>query len=311
MIYGGFIMVKKTSFGKYEIYTLSGEELSVSVLNLGATITDISYKGRNMVLSYPTPEEYSKGRYSLNQTIGRYANRIGNASFSLDGETFCLTPNEGKNQLHSGVNAPNMRFWDAEIIGDSVRFTICSPDGDNGFPGNITMSATFSIVEGSALKIDFSGETDRTTVYAPTVHPYFNLDGSESVLDAEMQINSEAHLEVDGGLIPTGNLLKCAGSEFDFSTMKKIGVDFDDCFVLAGNQAMTLKMGNISMDMETDFPALQVYTGKGLREPFGKNKGIALEPEFYPDSPNHPQFPSTVLRPGDRFAKYVKYKFYV
>ena len=168
------------------------------------------------------------------------------------------------------------------------------------------MTFTYSVV-GSALRVDFGGETDRTTVYAPTVHPYFNL-GGESVLDAKLWVNAAGHLEVNDELIPSGKVLPCDG-KFDFSEMREVREDLDDCFVISGEHACTLQMSGGTMEVFTDFPAIQIYTGAKLHAPYKPNQGIAIEPEFYPDSPNHPNFPSTVLHPGEKFAKYVEYRF--
>lgn len=301
-------MITRTNFGKYDLYTLSSGSFSVSVMNLGATVTNISFMGENMVLCYETPEEYISGTAYICASVGRFANRIGGASFTLDGKKYSLTANEGKNQLHSGPDGIDKRVWDAEIKGDSVCFSILSPDGDNGFPGNIRITEEFSIEDDSALKVVFSAETDAPTVFAPTVHPYFNLGGGKNVLNSELSLRADSHLAVDSGLIPTGETLPCSGC-FDFSSMKKISDNFDDCFVLSDAHAATFRMGGKRMDMWTDFPAVQIYTGSSLPAPFEINEGIAIEPEFFPDGPNHELFPSTVLRPGDKFSKYVKYGF--
>ena len=248
------------------------------------------------------------GHGFLCKGVGRYANRIGGAAFTLEGRRYELPPNEHLNQLHGGPNSVDKRVWDAEILSDSaVRFSIVSPDGDNGYPGTLKMTFTYSVV-GSALRVDFGGETDRTTVYAPTVHPYFNLGGEESVLDAKLWVNAAGHLEVNDELIPSGKVLPCDG-KFDFSEMREVREDLDDCFVISGEHACTLQMSGGTMEVFTDFPAIQIYTGAKLHAPYKPNQGIAIEPEFYPDSPNHPNFPSTVLHPGEKFAKYVEYRF--
>jgi aldose 1-epimerase len=169
------------------------------------------------------------------------------------------------------------------------------------------MSVTYSL-KGSALRVDFGGETDQTTVFAPTVHPYFTL-GGESVLQAKMQVNASGHLEVDSELIPSGVILPCEG-KFDFAELREIRENLDDCFVISSEHACTVEYEGSRMEVWTDFPAIQVYTGAKLPAPYHANQGIAIEPEFYPDSPNHPNFPWTVLNPGDSFAKYVEYRFF-
>lgn len=301
-------MITKSGFGSYELYTLKNDCLEVAVTALGATVLSVKYNGKECTCGYETPEAALAGKGFLFKTIGRYANRIGKARFTLDGREYILPANEGENQLHGGPNTVDTRVWEAEDDGESVTMSILMPDGDNGFPGNMKMSVKFSLVR-SALRIEFFGETDAPTVFAPTVHPYFNIGRAGSVLDAKLQINAAGHLEVDGGLIPTGKILPCE-NEFDFSSLKRVAVNFDDCFVTPEEYACTLEMNGYVMEMWTDFPAIQIYTADGMPRPYKPNDGIAIEPEFFPDSPNRPEFPSTVLRPGEKFEKYVEYKFY-
>lgn len=277
-------------------YTLKNDKLELTVLQLGATVNSLKFLGRETVLRYETEEEYLAGSSFLGAAIGRYGNRIGNARFTLDGKEYVLTPNEGKNQLHGGPESYDRRQWTVERADDEmIRLSLLSPDGDNGFPGNLKMTVTYTLV-GSALRIVFEGEADAPTVFAPTLHPYFAYHK-----EASMQINAKAHLEVNAGLIPSGILLPCTG-KFDFSEMKKLDLSFDDAFVLSGEHALTYKTEDYTMELWTEFPAAQVYSGK-----FG---GVAIEPEAYPDSPNHKNFPSTVLRPGETFRKYAEYRFF-
>ena len=301
-------MVRKSFFGSYDSYILSNDVLEAAVTTLGATLISLKFKGQERAVCYSDAETALAGHGFLCKAVGRYANRIGGAAFTLAGKRYELPANENGNQLHGGPNSYDKRIWDAEVLGDeTVRFTIFSPDGDNGYPGSLTMSVTYSLV-GSAFRVDFGGETDAETVFAPTVHPYFNLGGEENVLNAQLCIDADGHLEVDGELIPTGKILPCEG-KFDFSSLRVIGEDLDDCFITPREHACTLVMGESRMEVWTDFPAIQVYTGAKLPAPYRANQGIAIEPEFYPDSPNHPQFPSTVLKPGDVFHKYVEYRY--
>ena len=300
-------MIEKGYFGEYEQYTLRNEELEVSVTTYGAMVTSIKYKGVERAVCYSTTEDAISGKGYLCKTIGRYANRIGRAAFALDGVEYRLPANEGENQLHGGPNSYDKRVWEAKVEDDSVLFSIFSPDGDNGFPGNLRMTIRYAL-RGSTVRIDFGGETDKATVYAPTVHHYFNLNNADSVLEAELQVNASGHLEVDSGLIPTGKILQCEG-KFALNEMRVIGENLDDCFLTPEELLCTLKMGSCRLETWSDMPAVQIYTGEHLHEPFRVNQGIAIEPEFYPDSPNHPEFPSTVLRPGEQFSKYIEYRF--
>lgn len=300
-------MIRKEYFGEYEQYVLSNDELEVAVTTLGAMVTRLKYKAVERAVCYTTPEQALNGKGFLCKTVGRYANRIGNASFSLDGVKYDLPANEGANQLHGGPNSYDKRIWNAEVQGESVLFSIFSPDGDNGFPGNFIMTIRYSI-QGGTVRIEFGGATDKPTVYAPTVHHYFNLNDAESILDAKLQVNASGHLEVDSSLIPTGKVLPCEG-KFALNELRVLGEDLDDCFLTPEEQLCILEMGNCRLETWSDMPAVQIYTGTSLPAPFRKNQGIAIEPEFYPDSPNHPEFPSVVLRPGESFSKYIEYRF--
>lgn len=296
--------MKKENFFGYDAYTFGNEELQVCVFTLGATVYSIKYKGQETVLNYADAQSYLDGTAFINAAIGRYGNRIGDARFTLNGKEYVLTANEGKNQLHGGPMSYDKRVWQAEVKGEnSVRMSIFSPDGDNGFPGNLTAGITYT-VEGSTLRMDFDGITDADTVYAPTSHLYFNLDGSKSILDHKLWINSPGWLEIDEGLIPTGNIIPTEG-DFDFNTLRPVAQNYDHCFTLGGEHACTLEAGKVRMDMYTDFPAMQMYTGSAMGAPHGVNGGIAIEPEAYPDSPNKPQFPTTTLKAGEMFHKYA------
>lgn len=275
---------------------LENEFLKLSVLELGATVCSLKFKGKETMLGYESEQEYMDGTCFFSAAIGRYGNRIGNAAFTLDGKEYKLAANEGKNQLHGGPASYDKRIWTVENADDKeIRLSILSPDGDNGFPGNLKMTVTYSLV-GNALRVVFEGETDAPTVFAPTFHPYFVYEGTP-----EIQINASAHLEVDAGLIPTGKLLPCEG-KFDFSEMRPIDMSYDDAFVLTGTHALTFKTSDYTLEMHTDFPAAQVYSGHA--------DGVAIEPEAFPDSPNHADFPSTVLRPGENFRKWAEYRFF-
>ena len=301
-------MVKQSPFGDYMLYTIEADELRFSVTDLGATAVSIRFDGREMILGYDNADDYLSKGGKLGATCGRYANRIGGAAFTLDGVEYRLTANEGKNILHSGPNAFDKQRWGSEVLENGVRFSLVSPDGENGFPGNLRAVVTYT-VKGTTLRIDFEGETDRDTVYAPTNHMYFTLGGSGSVLDAELYVNASRYLAVDEGLIPTEQT-PVADTAFDFRKLRRVEQDYDHCFVLDGEPACTMKRGSVGMDLVTDLPALQVYTGLHLKAPFEKNEGLALEPESFPDSPNRPDFPDTTLRVGEHYHRWAEYRFF-
>ena len=300
-------MVKTTIFGAYRLFVLESEELRVSVTELGATVTAVDYRGRRVGLGYERAEDYLAHDAYLGAIVGRFANRIGGGRFPLGGRTVELDRNEKGNTLHGGADSWDRRIWSGRVEGESAVFTLLSPDGDRGFPGNLTARVRYTVT-GGELRIDFEGETDADTVFAPTSHMYFNLRGKGSVLGMEMQIGARGVLEVDGALIPTGRILPAEG-DFDFSSPRPIARSYDHAFVLEGTRACEASDGRVRLTLETDFPALQFYTGDWLGEPFGARGGFAVEPEFYPDAPNHPDFPSALLRPGETFRRYALYRF--
>jgi len=280
--------------------------MRVSVSTLGATATNVRFGGKECAIGYDTPEGYLNGKAYIGAIVGRYGNRIAGARFNLNGKEYRLTANEGRNQLHGGVGF-DKKLWDAEVMGENaVRFTLFSPDGEDGYPANLTASVVYTVME-SGFSVDFYGIADADTVFAPTTHIYWNLCGAGNILDTELQLASKAYLPIDGESIPTG--IAPAVDAFDFTAMKPIATDFDHCFVLNGSPAAIAEANGIRLTVETDFPALQFYTGTSLDAPHGKNGGFALEPEYYPNSPNEPSFPSPILKAGERFHKSVTYRF--
>ncbi|MGX8692337.1 MAG: aldose epimerase family protein [Clostridia bacterium] len=300
-------MVKTTNFGAYKQFILESEELRVSVMELGATVTGIEFRGRRVGLGYEHAEDYLQHDAYLGAIVGRFANRIGGGCFELNGQRVEVDRNERGNTLHGGADSWDRRIWQGHVEGESVLFTLVSPDGDKGFPGCVTAAVRYSVA-GSALRIDFEGDTDADTVFAPTSHIYFNLRGEGSVLDMRMCIPASGVLEVDGALIPTGRILPAEG-DFDFSSLRPVGRSYDHAFVLQGTRACEAVDGGVRLTVDTDFPALQFYTGTFLGEPFGESGGFAVEPEAFPDAPNHPDFPSALLRPGEHFRRYALYRF--
>lgn len=301
-------MIQQERFDGYEQYVIASERLRVSVMSLGATVTSLRFEGRELTLGYGSAAEYLRGISYIGAIVGRYANRIGGARFAIDGREYRLTANENGNQLHGGPASFDRRSWRAMPLGDhSVRFTLDSPDGDNGYPGNLSAAVTYS-VEDARLRLDFEGECDADTVFGPTTHMYFNLGGGGDILDTVLRISASGYAEVDGELIPTGRVLPAEG-DFDFRTPRPIGRDFDHCFLLDGQDACTAEAGCVCLKLRTDYPALQLYTGSALTGPHRKNQGFAIEPEFVPDSPNRPEFPSPGLRRGVKFHRFAEYMF--
>jgi aldose 1-epimerase len=317
-----------------------------TLINLGATIVALSVPdadGRlsNVVLGLPHPDAYLQSRYYLGCVVGRYANRIAQGRFSLDGQHFQLPINNGPNTLHGGHRGFNKRFWLGEHLihpnGKGVRLSLISPEGDQGFPGDVEATTSYVWTDDKRLSITFDATASKPTPFNITQHSYWNLGGEDSnrtILDHQLCVEADAYLPVDERLIPTGALMPVAGTPFDFRSKKPIGRDigmadvqldrangYDHCWVLNGGGLR--RVAELShagsgrrMIVETDQPGLQVYSGNGFggdsRDAiYPQYGGVALETQHFPDSPNQPNFPDTILRPGQRFRSQTIFSFSV
>ena len=322
------IMITIKPFGKdYMLYTLENAKgMKVGITDLGATIQSISVKNKSggftdVVLGYDTPEEYLSNEGFVGAFIGRYANRIGGACFELDGVEYKLCANDGENTLHGG-NGYDRRRLHASADESGVTFSIHDPDGENGFPGNVDASVRYELTDDNTLIIKYSAVSDKNTVLCLTNHSYFNLHGEGNILSQNLRIAADGYLPVDDKLIPTGEIREVEGTEFDFREMRKVGSTmYDHCFVLDGSglcAEMYDEESGIDMTVYTDMPAVQLYCGGSLTNRKGKggavyDKGSALclETQFYPDSPNKPEFPSAVLKANQHFESRTSLKFEV
>lgn len=296
-------------FDGINCFTLENERLSLTVTEYGASALSLRFDGREMILGYGSLSDYEASGSCAGGVVGRFANRIGGASFVLEGRRYALDANDGPNTLHGGAAGKpwHKRLWRGERDGeDAVVFTLLSPDGDNGFPGTVEARVRY-LLGVNGVRMEFWGKSDRDTYFAPTSHIYFSL-GERSVFDVEMQINARARLEVGRDLIPTGRILPAEGA-YDFTSPRKIERDYDDCFILGGTPACTARTERVTLWLFTDFPALQFYTGRYLDCGISPNAGFAVEPEFYPDTPNKPDFPSALLRAGESFKRYLEFVF--
>lgn len=317
-------------------FTIESGELKVTLLEYGATIHNIFYKGTDCVLGYDDLEGYINGESHQGGTVGRFANRIANASFSLNGQTYNLGVNNGVNSLHGGFCGFSHRCYNGEQISDnSVCFTIFSPDEEGGYPGNLTFKVTFT-VEDNTLKIEYFAESDKDTVVNFTNHAYFNL-GAESCLKTKLRIDADYYTPTNENMIPTGVLESVENTPFDFRTAKEIGADifnsneqiirskgYDHNFVLSTDifykkdviEAYCEETG-IGLTCSTDMPGVQLYAATWLDEPKGKNgkpltqyAAFCLETQFFPNTPNELYFPSCVLKANDTFKSVTEYKFF-
>lgn len=255
---------------------------------------------------------------SAGRTIGRYANRIANGRFTLDGRVYHLLTNEGPNTLHGGPDGFSKRTWTVtsqRAGGDGrtvrIEFALRSPDGDQGFPGDLRCTAAYQLDDASALRIDYKAATDAPTVLSLTNHAYFNLSAGASTTIAvqRLQVAASSYLPVDAAMIPTGALAPVAGTSFDFRASRPIGTEAYDCTFVVDGWDGTLRLVAEAYDepsgrklfVETTEPSLQLFTGKPA--------AFALETQHFPDAPNHSTFPSTVLRPGETFESTTIYRF--
>jgi len=329
-----------------ETYTLKNAELAVRITNYGARIISLETRDRDgkmgdVVLGYPSVAGYlaegDKKTY-FGAIVGRYGNRIRGGKFLIDGNTYQVPQNDNGNALHGGPRGFDEQLWTGKEIPDGVEMMLVSKDGDMGFPGTLTLHVRYTLV-GSAVHINYSATTDKPTVANLTNHSYFNLsgDGLGTILGEELMINADAYTPVDAGLIPVGGPKPVAGTPFDFRKMTPIGArihdaneeltiagGYDHNWVLNGpNGAMKLaaklydpKSGRV-LTVSTTQPGVQFYSGnfldgsyKGKADAaYTKNTGLCLETQHFPDSPNQPAFPSTLLKPGETMRSETIFAF--
>ena len=349
--------MQKQAFGKttdgqaVDLYTLKNKSgMEVAITNYGGTIVSIKVPDRNgkmddVVLGYDKIEDYQAGKAYFGAIIGRYGNRIAHGKFSIGQNTYTLAKNNGENTLHGGIAGFNAKVWDAKDVSgpadEALELTYLSKDGEEGFPGNLSVKVVYTLSEQDGLNIDYTATTDKETVANLTNHAYFNLagQGNGDVLQTELQLHADRFTPVDSGLIPTGELRKGKGTPFDFSTptaigaridqdeeQLKLGKGYDHCFVLNSKthalalaaRAVDPKSGRV-LEVLTTEPGIQLYTGNFLDgsgtgkggKPYQRRTAFCLETQHFPDSPNHPKFPTTLLKPGGRYHTTTVYRFSV
>lgn len=349
--------VKIQSFGKTENgvevtqYTITnGNGTECSLIDLGAAWVTMKVRDRkgtfaDVVIGYDNAEAYYHNPTSCGECVGRNANRIGGAAFELEGVRYQLAKNNNDNNLHSGPDKWVTHLFKGSLpdgeAGNSVRFTKFSPDGEQGFPGNLDFSVTYTLTEEDALRIVYEASADQTTVINPTNHAYFNLagNGSGDILQQEVWINADAFTPADQWSIPTGEIRPVAGTPFDFTQKKKIGRDigadydqlkfaggYDHNFALneqgTGLRHAALLTDPVSgrrMDVYTDLPGMQFYTGNGLKNTYpGKDgadylprTGVCFETQYYPDAVNKPDWQQPVFKKGQVYRSETVYSFSV
>ncbi|MEU7716609.1 aldose epimerase family protein [Streptomyces tibetensis] len=304
-------------------WTLERSGVRVRVLSYGGIVQSVEVPDRegragDVVLGFPDLDGYlAHPEPYLGALVGRYANRIAGGRFTLDGRTYALEPNNGPNSLHGGVRGFDKRVWEAEPVEHGVRLTRISPHGEEGFPGRLEISATYTLDGSGALRIAYEAVTDAPTVVNLTNHSYFNLAGSGDAGGHELLLAASRYTPVDADLIPAGGPEEVAGTRFDFRESRKTGSGYDHNFVLdKGVTDGPVEVAELHdpasgrvLTVATTEPGLQLYTADHLGEPFAPGDGIALETQHFPDSPNRPDFPTTVLRPGEVFRSETVYAF--
>ena len=338
------ILGKDADGVEIEQYTLTNANgMRVKIMTLGATLTSVEVPDRhgkleNVTLSLDSLDEYLAGHPCFGSVCGRYANRIAKGKFTLEGQEYSLATNNGPNHLHGGIKGFHKMVWTAgPASGENavgVTFTYRSRDGEEGYPGNLTAKAVYSLTNDDELKMEYIAITDKPTPVNLTNHAYWNLagGGSGDVLDHELQLNADRYLPVDETLIPLGELRPVRDTPMDFTTPRKIGSrinevpgGYDHCYVVNHKEGESLalaarlrdpKSGRV-MEVYTTQPGVQLYTAGGLRRKrsdgteYGPHAGVCLETQHFPDAPNQPQFPSTILRPHETLRELTVHKFRV
>lgn len=326
-------MIQKAFFGKCEkgevyAYTLSNETgLSATILTMGGIIQKLEYRGIDVTLGYDTLEEYLENSGHFGALIGRVANRIAGAELTIGGMSYPLSVNRGIHQIHGGFEGFGKKIWDAETENGELKLTLFSPHLDEGFPGNLQVTVTYSLV-GSGLCIDYRAVSDRDTAVNMTNHAYFNLNGGGNVLKHTLQLNAVAYTPTDKDGISTGDILPVAGTALDFTKEKALGTDiantatgsYDNNYCLNGQglrKVALLKGDTLSMEVETTTEGMQIYcsTFKSPRQ--GKGNSIyqgscfvCLEAQGYPDAVHHSNFPSVLLPANKEYRQTTIYRLH-
>lgn len=340
--------MKDQNIEKYRLENSNG--VVVELLNLGGIITSIKTPDSNgkiadIALGFDDPKQYLDRHPYFGAIIGRFGNRIAGGSFSLDDKDYQLAINNGSNHLHGGIKGFDKVFWDAESFSDinasGVVLHYLSNHMEEGYPGNLSVSVTYTLTNDDILKVRYEASTDQKTIINLTQHSYFNLSGdfTAQIFDHELMLNADAFLAVDENQIPTGAYRAVAQTPFDFSSFKTMGKDFnaeskqleigngyDHCFIINPSETAMVeaavvhhpKSGRV-MKVFTDQPGVQLYTGNFLDNTltaknggtYGPQTGFCLETQHFPDAPNQSNFPTTVLNPGESFTSETWFQFSV
>ena len=340
--------VEVSSFGEhagkavYLFRVRNDQGMTAAISNYACALTELCVPDRegvlgDVVLGYDTLEGYLGDPAHLGAVVGRYGNRIAKGRFEIDGQVYTLATNNGPNHLHGGEVGFDRRVWDAEPTDSGVRLTYVSPDEEEGYPGRLEVSVVIELTDEGEIVFDYQAKTDAPTHVNLTHHGYFNLGHRSDILDHELTLRADGYTPVDGGLIPTGELQAVAGTPFDFRGGYRIGDriegadpqievagGYDHNFVFSDHTGELTEVGSVvaadsgrRMDVLTTEPGVQFYTGNFLdgsivgkgNTRYGRRSGLCLETQHFPDSPNQPGFPSTLLRPDELYKTQTRYRF--
>ena len=336
--------IQQTHFGTasdgqpVDLFTITSSSGStIQLTNLGAILTQVIVQNRdgklqNVNLGFDNLDGYLARHPFFGATVGRFCNRIAGGKFTLEGQEFQLDTNKSPNHIHGGPIGFDKKIWQAQTFTDGdarsgVRLSLISPDGDQGYPGTLQVTAEYSWSETNELTCLFTASTDKPTIVNMTNHAYWNLAGAGSgvIADHLLQMECDRYLEVDDGLIPTGEIRDVADTPLDFRQFHRIGSrleqlpatkGYDHCYVINGQPGQLRIAARVlepscgrTMDVWTTQPGVQLYTGNHLSEPFGPHSGFCLETQHFPDSPNQPEFPTTQLNPGETYRQSTLFRF--
>lgn len=318
------------------LITIKNNNIILELSNYGAMITKLLIDDIDVIVGCNTVDEYIKQPNFFGATIGRYANRIGNGKFKIDGMEYNVSINESPNQLHGGFKGFDKRIWKYEIMDNSVIFSYLSKDMEEGFPGNLNVKVKYTLTEKNEVLIEYFANSDKDTVVSLTNHSYFNINGEngKNIKNQILQINADYISEVDEGKIPTGKLIDIKDSNFDFREERSIddalenskiilNRDYDHNYILSNDDDKKVKASiyspitNIKMELYTSYPCLQIYTGSGFDNFKGKSKdynnydSICLEAQYSPNAMNLENMKQPILRKDEDFYEFIKFKFII
>nr|WP_231620550.1 aldose epimerase family protein [Pseudoalteromonas sp. NSLLW24] len=305
-----------------------GQNLTAEILPFGAIIKSIKFKEQEMTLSVDDPQYYLENPFYLGATVGRYANRIAKGRFNLSGTQYQLEANNGPNSLHGGIKGFNKVLWQVTKQTESeVELYYCSPDGEQGFPGELQVWQTISAKNGE-LTLHFKAITNKETLVNFTNHCYFNLDGSESINEHLVQINTDRYLPIDTTSIPLNEAALVCGTCFDFTKPAQVGEalsavhpqleagnGFDHCYIFNDDSSLktmatlTSPHTNVSLTLKSTQPGMQLYTANFVGSPFKARQALCFEAQNWPDAPNRENFPKANLLPGEDYEQVIIYSF--